>query len=181
MSILFIERDLLMTNTSLLIANMTRDMSHYSGSPSWIVRYNQAIWLSQSGQYIEAKDTLSPLINDTTLSKKSDIAELYGDLIYHSSGSLDDTLRMYERSLTFAPSDRVTEKITYIKNISKKKVSGSGTTEKSPKIDSGSLIREEKKLELQAISQKRDEYLTTGIPKTSLKSEIQRLIQSSQS
>lgn len=153
-------------------------MAHYSGDPSWVMRYNQAIWLSQSGQYLDAKTLLAPLINDTTLSKKSEVAELYGDLIYHSSGSLDDILRMYERSLSFAPSDRIIDKIAYLKTL-QKNPSSSGTTEKSPKIDSESLIREAKKLELQKLSIERKNSLGTTSSDLSIKSELQRLIQSS--
>jgi tetratricopeptide (TPR) repeat protein len=86
-----------------------------------VSRYNDAIWLSNSGRYTEAKALLAPLLNDTNISKKSEIAELYGDLIYTTSGSIDDTIRMYERSLSFSPSDRVTTKIAYIRNEEKMK------------------------------------------------------------
>lgn len=113
-----------------------------------MIHYNEAIWRSGSGQYADAKRILAPLLNDTTVNKKAEIAELYGDLIYSTSGSLDDTIHMYERSLSFAPSDRVTAKIVYIKQVQAQKT-GSGTTEESAKADSGSVMRDAKKLELQ--------------------------------
>ncbi len=116
-----VERKSLITNSSLFIANMTHDMGQYSGDPAWIRNYNEAIWLSASGQYIEAKAVLAPLLNDIHIEKKAEIAELYGDLIYFSSGSLDDTIQMYDRSLSFVPSPRITQKIQYIKQIKNSK------------------------------------------------------------
>ena len=127
---------------------MTQDMSKYVGGPTWVTRYNEAIWLSGSGRYSEAKTLLAPLLNDTTIMRRSEIAELYADLIYSTSGSLDDTIRMYDRSLSFSPSYRVTTKIAYIKHIQSQKT-GSGNTEQSPKTDSGSVMRDAKKAELQ--------------------------------
>ena len=112
------------------------------------MRYNEAIWLSGSGRYSEAKTLLAPLLNDTTIIRRAEIAELYGDLIYSTSGTLDDTIRMYDRSLSFSPSYRVTTKIAYIKQIQSQKT-GSGNTEQSPKTDSGSQVLEAKKAELQ--------------------------------
>ena len=91
---------------------------------------------------------IAPLLNDTTIEQKSEIAELYGDLIYTTSGSIDDTVRMYERSLSFAPSDRVIVKIAYIKQNQK---TGSGNTDTPEKTDSGSMEREARKIELQKI------------------------------
>lgn len=143
------ERSSLLTGSSLILANLTHDMAHYSGGPAWVVRYNEAIWLSGSGRYAEAKTLLAPLLNDTTIEKRADIAELYGDLIYTTSGSIDDTIHMYNRSLSFSSSDRLIAKIAYIKMIQQQSKTGSGTPEKSIKIDSGSVERETKKAELQ--------------------------------
>ncbi len=120
-----IEREAIIRNGSLIYANIARDMTHYNGDPAWVSRYNEAIWLSGSGRYSEAKVLLAPLLNDTTIERKSEIAELYGDLIYSTSGTLDDTIHMYERSLSFSPSDRVTTKIAYIKQIQQQNRNGS--------------------------------------------------------
>lgn len=77
--------------------------------------------MTSSGRYTEAKALLAPLLNDTTIERRAEVAELYGDLIYTMSGSIDDTIRMYERSLSFSPSDRVTTKIAYVRNEEKMK------------------------------------------------------------
>lgn len=138
-------------------------MAHYSGDPAWVSRYNEAIWLANSGRYIEAKSLLAPLLNDTSIARKSEIAELYGDLIYTMSGSIDDTIRMYERSLSFSPSDRVITKIAYIRTIQQQSKTGSGNTEKSANTDSGSRAREATKIELQKIALERDKYLGNNI------------------
>ena len=180
-SFIVIERQILITGVSLIYANLTRDMSHFVWDTAWVMRYNEAIWLSGSGRYSEAKTLLAPLLNDTTITRRAEIAELYGDLIYSTSGSLDDTIRMYDRSLWFSPSDRVSEKIAYIKLIQSQKT-GSGTTEPSPKTDSGSQVLEAKKTELQKTAWERDKYLWNSISsQAGLRSDLQRLIESSQS
>ena len=175
------ERASLATNSSLVLANLTHDMTHYAGDPAWVTRYNEAIWLSGSGRYAEAKKTLAPLLNDATIEKKAEIAELYGDLIYSTSGSLDDTIHMYERSLSFSPSDRVTTKIAYIQQIQQQNKTGSGNTEKSSKTDSGSREREAKKIELQKTAGERDKYLGNSIlSRSGVQSDLQRLVESAQ-
>ncbi len=110
-----IEHQALWNNGSLILANIAHDTWYYRGDSKWVIRYNEAIWLSQNGKYTEAKFLLTPLLNDTSVPNKAEVSELYGDLIYWSSGSIQDTLRMYERSIEFTPSDRVIEKIAYIK------------------------------------------------------------------
>lgn len=98
------------------------DSSHY---PVWVSRYNEAIWKSNSGQYSDAKRILAPLLNDTNVTKKAEVSELYGDLIYSMSGPVDDSIHMYERSLSFSLSDRVHRKIAYIQQIQKHSQTGS--------------------------------------------------------
>lgn len=165
--------------------NMTHDTTWYHGDDMWITRYNEAIWLSQNGQYKDAKILLTPLLNDTTIARKAEIAELYGDLIYSSSGSSGDTIRMYERSLTFAPSERVQYKIDYLKNPLKPKT-GSWNIEK-PSTNTGDTLsgasqREAKKAELEKISTQRSEYLRNNIISTSdSRSTLERLVESAQS
>jgi hypothetical protein len=97
--------------------NIRQDVSWYQGDALWVTRYNEAIWLAKNKQYTEAKTALSPILNDLQNPKKAEISELYGDLIFSTSGTLADTLSMYERSLQFAPSERVSTKIEYIKKL----------------------------------------------------------------
>ncbi|NRH21729.1 hypothetical protein HOO68_06850, partial [Candidatus Gracilibacteria bacterium] len=135
-------------NGSLVLANIYQDISYYRGSELWITRYNEAIWLTKKQQYIQAKALISPLLNDTTQSKKSEIAELYGDLIYATSGSLDDSIRMYERSLSFTPNERISKKIEYLKKISPVKTLTGSTKDSlvsSGTTNPGSLEKIQKK------------------------------------
>ncbi len=175
----------LWSSGSIVLMNMTHDTSWYHGNDMWITHYNEAIWLSHSWQYSEAKFALTPLLNDTTIPRKAEIAELYGDLIYSSSGSTWDTIRMYERSLSFAPSERVQSKIDYLKKPAESKTS-TGTTEK-PKTNtgdtlSGSTEREAKKTELQKTATKRAEYLNNNvISANDSRSTLERLANSVQS
>ncbi len=164
---------------------MTRDMSQYSGGPTWVARYNEAIWLSGSGRYTEAKSLIAPLLNDSSIEQKPQISELYGDLLYYSSGSLDDVILMYERSLSYAPSTRVTVKIEYIKQIKSQRTESWSTDTvrtQSGKTDSGSIERDAKKTELQKISQDRAGYLgNSGLSSDGVRGELQRLIEYAQS
>ena len=103
-------------NGSLIFANVKRDISLYRGDITWVMRYNEAIWLSQNGKYTEAKSLIAPLLNTINISKRAEVAELYGDIIYYSSGSIDDTISMYERALSINPNDRIIYKIRTIKS-----------------------------------------------------------------
>lgn len=92
---------------------------------------------------------------------------------------------MYERSLSFAPSERVQSKIDYLKKPAESKTS-TGTTEK-PKTNtgdtlSGSTEREAKKTELQKTATKRAEYLNNNvISANDSRSTLERLANSVQS
>lgn len=145
----------LWTNGSIIIMNMTHDTSWYRGDDKWVTRYNEAIWLAHNKQYNEAKFSLSSIINDISSPKKAEISELYGDLIFTTSGSHIDVLSMYERSLQFAPSERVSQKIEYIKKLPQAQ-SGSRNTEKNTtktgSTESGSIERANKREELQKIA-----------------------------
>ena len=177
-----IERAALTANISLIMANMARDMSQYVGGPTWVVRYNQAIWLSGSGRYTEAKSLITPLLNDTNIVKRAEVSELYGDILYHSSGTLDDVIRMYERSLSYAPSDRVIAKIEYINRMRNQKTESGSTNTQSGNTDSGSIERDAKKAELQKISQERAGYLgNSGLSQDGMRGELQKLIEYAQS
>jgi len=103
-------------NGSLIFANLKRDISWYRGDTTWVMRYNEAIWLSQNGKYTEAKSLIAPLLNTINISKRAEVAELYGDIIYYSSGSIDDTISMYERALSINPTDRIVYKIRTLRS-----------------------------------------------------------------
>ena len=128
-----------------------------------MVSFNTAIEFAQEHKYTEAKLALSPLLNDANNPKKSEIAELYGDLIYASSGSLDDAQRMYERAFDASPRSRLTEKIALLRREQEAKT-GSGREESSSQehdtaTASGQDSQALKKQELQKISSERSEYL----------------------
>jgi hypothetical protein len=180
-----LEGKTLWVNGSLILMNMTHDKSWYAWESDWVTRYNEAIWLSQDGQYKEAKLLIAPLLNDTTIPRKAEIAEFYGDLIYSTSGSTGDTIRMYERSLTFAPNERVDAKIAYIKKLVDTKT-GSWNIEKTitstGNTESGSIEREAKKEELKKIATQRSEYLWNNIMSASdSRSALEHLVESAQS
>ncbi len=176
------ERQSLIMNSSLIYANIVHDMTQYSWDPKWVAHYNEAIWKSNNGQYSDAKKVLSLILNDATVNKKAEVSELYGDLIYSTSGSLDDVIRMYDRSLSSTPSERVTAKIAYIKMIQQQSKIGSGTTEKSPLSHSGSTLVELKKIELKKTAWERDKYLGNATSSAWLdRGDLERLIERAQS
>ncbi len=168
-------------NTTLTIANITGDPAYYHGDSPWIIRYNEAIRLADQKQYSEAKTKLTPLLSGISNPKKAEIAELYGDLLYTTSGSIDDAVRMYEKSIETTPNPRVSMKINYLKSKkteptntgSQDKQSSTGTTA------TGSDEINKKKQELQKTSASRSDYL--GNPSLSAqetRSELLRLIES---
>lgn len=177
-SIICIERDFLMDNLSLIVANTTHDMSHYSWELSWVARYNQAIWFSGSGRYEDAKKLLTPLLSNMSLPKSGEIAELYGDLIYTTSGSLDDVIHMYERSLSFAPSDRVTSKIAWIREQARSEKTATGITEKTRETNTGSQDLDLKKTELQNTSAERGKYIDMTTSSQDGASTLRQLVES---
>lgn len=119
------------------------------------------------------------------IPKKAEVSELYGDLIYSSSGSIWDSVRMYERSLEFQASERVVKKIAYIKKMNPEKQlssTGSKFETSSGKTDSWTLEKNTKKEELIKTWEKRAEYLGNTILWDNIsRNEIQRLIESVQS
>lgn len=172
-------------NGSLLVANIRKNIAYYQGDTSWVTRYNEAIWLAKTGQYAQAKSLIAPLINETTLPKKAEISELYGDLIYHMSGSLDDTITMYERSLSFEPNERIATKIALIKNIQASKT-GSWQITKTPTLSgstaSGNSEKDIKKEELKKLWSQRAEFLSNSEPSdTDSRKKIEKLIESTNS
>lgn len=179
-----LESKSLWDNGSLIIANIKQDISYYQGASTWATRYNEAIWLAKNGKYTQAKSLISPLLNDTTLPKKSEISEFYGDLIYAASGSIDDSIRMYERSLLFQQNERIKTKIDYIKNHMPKTLSGSITETKvsSGSHQSWSLEKSIKKEELQKIGQQRANFLSNYTPSNDeSQKNIKKLIELSSS
>lgn len=171
-------------NGSLMLANYTGDASYFQWEEKWVTRFNQAIRLSQKWQFVEAKTLLSPLLNDTTIPKKAEVAELYGDLIYSTSGSLADTITMYERSLWFEQNERITRKIEYIKQLQKKSEpipNPDKNTDTTP-TSSGSDEIKNKKDELEKISKQRSDFLSnSNSSQAEIRSELQKLIEFAQS
>lgn len=168
-------------NGSLIIANITGDVSYFQWSEKWVNRYNQSVRLAQQWQYQDAKSLLSPLLNDTSISYRPQIAELYGDLIYSTSGSLSDVVTMYERSLEYKDSTRVKQKIEFIKNLQKlpESTTLSGEEKNTPStIQTGSTDIENKKKELEQISKQRSEYLSnSNASQSEIRGELQKLIE----
>ena len=174
----------LFINTSLIIANLTGDASYFQWEEKWVTRFNQAVRLSKQGQFLEAKTILSPLLNDTTIPKKAEVAELYGDLIYSTSGSLTDTITMYERSLGFASNERITRKIEYIKQLQTKSepVPAPDTNITNKPTSTGSEEIKNKKEELEKISKQRSDFLSNMTSsQTEIRSELQKLIEFAES
>ncbi len=170
---------------SIALMNITQDTSWYQGDIMWITRYNEAIWLAHNAQYKDAKFVLTPLLNDTTIPRKAEIAELYWDLIYSSSWSVEDSIRMYERSLTFSSNERVQSKIDYLRMKTESK---SGSWEiKETKTNTGTTLsgtteKESKKAELQKTATQRAEYLSNNVISAGqYQSTLQQLIESAQS
>lgn len=166
----------------LILSNIYEDTSYYRGSEKWINKYNEAIWLTRNKKYSEAKSLIIPLLNNTNIDKKSEIAELYGDLIYITSGSINDSIHMYERSLSFASNDRINQKIEYLKSQNIKK-NNTGSIQDSPSQSgsnsSGSLEKNIKKQELQKIWKQRAEFLSNYNPwSDGSKKNIEKLIES---
>ncbi len=173
-------------NGSLILADLNRDISWYRGDTTWVMRYNEALWLSQNGKYTEAKTLIAPLLNNPNISKRAEVAELYGDIIYSSSWTIDDTISMYERALSINPSDRLKYKIISIKqkHISEKEESQKieKSTSSTEKIQTWSQEIESKKIELQKIAKQRDISLGNNtLSAKESKDTLERLIESSQS
>jgi tetratricopeptide (TPR) repeat protein len=168
-------------NTTLILANVTGDPAYYHGDSPWILRYNESIRLADQKQYSEAKTKLTPLLNDISNPKKAEIAELYGDLLYTTSGSIDDAVRMYERSIETAPNPRVSMKINYLKSR-KTEITSTGsqnTPSSTGATATGSDEVSQKKQELQKTSASRSEYLgNQSLSTEQTRSELLRLIES---
>lgn len=119
------ERD----NLSLVLANRAGDMRYYIGAERSIHNYNEAVSLTQKGQYSEAKSLLQPILNEKTLTNPADVYELYGDLVYETKGSTGDVAVFYRRSLEYVDSLRVRTKLTLLDQVSlPREVSATGTT-----------------------------------------------------
>ena len=174
----------LFINGSLILANYTEDASYFQWDEKWVTKFNQAVRLSQRWQYQEAKTVLSPILNDVAIPKKAEVAELYGDLIYSTSGSLTDVITMYERSVGFQSNDRVIRKIEYIKQLQNKPKPSpdpDSNPEKTP-TSTGSDEIKNKKEELEKISKQRSDYLSnTNASQAEIRSELQKLIEFAQS
>ncbi len=163
---------------SLIVANITKNPDHYLWEDADIIGLNEAIWLSDEKKYIEAKNILLPLLNQAKPEYQSKISELYGDILSVSSGSVDDIIKVYERSYSYENIPRVMEKIQYFKNLAKKSESTqSGLLSSS--TSTGSFDADMRKKELNQISTMRSKYLNNGPTIEESRSELMRLIQES--
>ena len=190
-TILFIilEWGSLVNGFSLVLADITQNRGYYHGKNTWKPLYNEALRSAQSWNYTHAQSLLAPMLYDPTITERAGAAEVYGDMLYKSSGSLRDVIRIYEYSLSVQDIDRVKTKITLLKSLEKTPDPESENTNSSPKniyantgiIDTGSLDRTKKIQELQDLSATRWQYLRTDMsPVSSAQWEISRIIESLQ-
>lgn len=75
--------------------------------------YNESIILAQAGQYSDAHALLEGL---DVPWHQSEVYELYGDVLYLSSGTLDDIKKLYTLAYDTVPSDRLRQKISLLEN-----------------------------------------------------------------
>jgi hypothetical protein len=102
-----LERD----NISLILVAYLKDSRYYIWQEVAIQNYNEAILLTEKGQYLEAKSLLQPILNTKDLHNPSDVYELYGDLVYSTSGNTGDTAVFYRRALEYRTSSRIEDKL----------------------------------------------------------------------
>lgn len=148
-------------NLLLVFAYISKNTSWRWSDHTEIYKYNESLLLAQSGNFLEAKSLLSPLINNPGIVPSDRIFELYGDILYSLSGSKDDVILLYKKSLTSAQNLRVEKKISLLVGTSSWKISeNSGTWQDSAfsswsKTVSGEDMRESTKMELQRIQKQR--------------------------
>ena len=80
-------------------------------------RYNESLTLAHMWEYEPSKAILEDLVRTdpiTTLQNGGDLYELYGDVLYLSSGSTGDVLKLYTLASTSSRSDRIERKIALL-------------------------------------------------------------------
>ena len=167
---------------SLLLSNITKNPTYYRWEDTGLIWLNRAIWLSDEKKYTETKNILLPLLNQAKPEHQAQISELYGDILYVTSGSLDDIIKVYERSNWFENEPRVIKKIDYFKNL-KQNTSNSWSTANTGSLstNSGSNETDIRKNELNTISKERSKYLNNWPTWEESMSELTRMMQSVES
>jgi len=97
---------ILVENFSLL-SGITQDMPES--------RYNTALTLAKEQKYDEARVILEKLVqSNLEITAKDRLYELYGDVLYLSSGSKDDVRKLYFLARDIRPNDILLEKIALL-------------------------------------------------------------------
>lgn len=138
-------------NISLLFTTHINTMKYFVGNDENVFNYNEAIFLTQKQNYLEAKSLLQPLLNQQTLHNPADIYEMYGDILYTTHGNTGDILFFYQKSLTHKEVERVQKKIWLLNNIQQwswasMQESDNATT--LPTDNSGAILRDMRRVEL---------------------------------
>ncbi len=129
--------------------------------------------MAKKWDFQSAESLLAPLLNMSETQSRSDIYELYGDVLY--SLQKPDTIVevYYKKSLEFNQDNlRVEKKLSLMKELSEQK-SWSGTKKSIsgeslvPQDISGSIEKREKLDELNHFSQQRWDYMNYDISPTS--------------
>lgn len=77
--------------------------------------YNQALEKAKTSDFLASREILSH-ISPESFSKKSAYYELFGDMLYISSGSMDNILTNYKKSFDLKKDERVEKKIALLEN-----------------------------------------------------------------
>ena len=152
---------------SLVIANIIQNMSWYHGKNNDIERYNEAIFVLKKQQdALSAESLISPLLNTTNMRMKWDIYELYGDIEYSLGKPRDIIQTYYQKSLDVSPANlRVMKKLELLKSEPLSQSGQTTSTGDTTDSSSGSLSQsgwdlwEKKFQELQDISKNRGNFI----------------------
>ncbi len=155
------------SESTLMFAVSREDMRFYRGDNHELLRYNEAIFASRAGDFTWAESLLSPLLNNLSLPRWSEVYELYGDIAYKLDRSRESIRFYYEKSLWVDPENlRVEKKLELLSGLP---IASSGSTQ-SWSTSSGSTStwelvepvasEEQVKLEeLEKLGQERGEYM----------------------
>jgi hypothetical protein len=162
---LYWKYDAVKDQTTLIMANIFHTMNIYTWESKEIRRYNETLFMAKKWDFLAAESLLSPLLNMSEIQSKSDIYELYGDVLYSLQKSNNVVEVYYQKSLESNNDNlRVEKKISFLKEKGTKEswswseVSGSGKVLTQQDL-SGSLEKAEKLDELKNFSQQRWVYM----------------------
>lgn len=154
--------DTLVSQGSLIVANIQGDMSYYRGKNHEIERYNEALFMGKKWDFVSAESLLSPLINISTDAR---VYELYGDVLYSIGKPSEVVLVYYTKSLEYDIMNlRVEKKIELLKmwkieTSSSWSVSGENTKSSTGLSQSGWEEKSKKLQELKKFSEERWNYI----------------------